>query len=249
MRLEGLRALITGAATGIGAATAAIFRREGAEVIGAGLSPGEDIVVDLSVESAAAQILERAGRIDIAVLNAGVCQPENLLETSGNNWNRTLEINLSANFRLLQECARHMRGGSIVFTASTNSFDGEAGLIAYNASKAGLLGLVHTAANELGPLGIRVNAVCPGFIRTPLTESAFQDEAFARRYFGALPLGRGGRPEEVAEAIAFLASPAASYITGSTLFVDGGQMAAKFGTWDEKLDHFDGLAWSRSTRR
>lgn len=249
MRLEGLRALITGAGSGIGAATAAVFRREGAQVITAGLAAGEDIVIDLSEQTAGSQLLERAGAIDIAVLNAGVCQPADLLETSAANWSRTLEINLSANFRLLQECARRMRGGSIVFTASTNSFDGEAGLIAYNASKAGLLGLVHTAANELGPLGIRVNAVCPGFIRTPLTESAFQDEAFARRYFGALPLGRGGRPEEVAEAIAFLASPAASYITGSTLFVDGGQMAAKFGTWDEKSDHFDGLAWSRPTRR
>jgi NAD(P)-dependent dehydrogenase (short-subunit alcohol dehydrogenase family) len=249
MRLGGLRALITGAATGIGAATAAVLRREGAQVITAGLAPEEDIVIDLSEQSAASQVLERVGFIDIAVLNAGVCQPADLLETSATNWSRTLEINLSANFRLLQECARRMRGGSIVFTASTNSFDGEAGLIAYNASKAGLLGLVHTAANELGPLGIRVNAVCPGFIRTPLTESAFHDEAFARRYFGALPLGRGGRPEEVAEAIAFLASPAASYITGSTLFVDGGQMAAKFGTWNENSDHFDGLAWSRPIPR
>jgi NAD(P)-dependent dehydrogenase (short-subunit alcohol dehydrogenase family) len=254
MRLAGLRALITGSASGIGAATADAFRREGAHVIGAGLSPGEAIVIDIAEATAAPRLLDEAekaaaGPIDIAVLNAGICQPANLLDTSAENWSRTLEINLSANFRLLQECARRMRGGSIVLTASTNSFDGEAGLIAYNASKAGLLGLLRSAANELGPLGIRVNAVCPGFIRTPLTESAFQDEAFARRYFGALPLGRGGRPEEVAEAIAFLASPAASYITGATLFVDGGQMAAKFGTWNEDSDRFDGLAWSRPTPR
>lgn len=249
MRLQGLRALITGASSGIGAATADLFRREGAIVTGAGLGPGENIVIDLSEETAAQRLLDAAGAVDIAVLNAGVCQPADLLETTAANWSRTIEINLNANFRILQELARRMQGGSIVFTASTNSFDGEAGLIAYNASKAGLLGIVHTAANELGPRGIRVNAVCPGFIRTPLTESAFQDANFTKRYFGALPLGRGGRPEEVAEAIAFLASPAASYITGTTLFVDGGQMAAKFGTWDEKSDHFDGLAWSRPTQR
>jgi meso-butanediol dehydrogenase / (S,S)-butanediol dehydrogenase / diacetyl reductase len=249
MRFTGMRALITGAATGIGAATAGVFRREGATVVSAGLGEGEDIRVDLSEAGAPARVLDGAGEIQAAVLNAGVCRPADLLETSEENWGRTIEVNLSANFRLLQECGRRMRGGSIVLTASTNSFDGEAGLIAYNASKAGLLGLVHTAANELGPLGIRVNAVCPGFIRTPLTESAFRDAAFAKRYFGALPLGRGGMPEEVAEAIAFLASPAASYITGATLFVDGGQMAAKFGTWDEKTDVFDGLAWRRPIRR
>lgn len=249
MRLAGLRALITGAATGIGAATAEVFRREGATVVCAGLDPREDIVIDLREEAAAERLLEAAGPLDIAVFNAGVCQPAALQDTTAANWAQTLEINLSANFRLLQACAARMRGGSIVFTASTNSFDGEAGLIAYNASKAGLLGLVHTAANELGPWGIRVNAVCPGFIRTPLTESAFQNPDFTRAYFAALPLGRGGEASEVAEAIAFLASPAASYITGTTLVVDGGQMAAKFGTWDEKSDHFDGLRWTRPTPR
>jgi NAD(P)-dependent dehydrogenase (short-subunit alcohol dehydrogenase family) len=135
------------------------------------------------------------------------------------------------------------RGGAIVITASTNSYDGEARLAAYNASKAGLLGLVHTAANELGPYQIRVNAVCPGLIHTRLTERHFSDPEILRDYFRAIPLGRGGLPDEVAQACVFLASPQASYITGATLFVDGGQMASKFGTWSEETAEFREGRW------
>jgi NAD(P)-dependent dehydrogenase (short-subunit alcohol dehydrogenase family) len=130
-----------------------------------------------------------------------------------------------------------------VLTASTNSYDGEARLAAYNASKAGVLGLVHTAANELGPYGIRVNAVCPGLIRTRLTERHFSSPEVLRDYFRHIPLGRGGAPEEVAHAAVFLASDLASYITGATLFVDGGQMASKFGTWDESRAEFSAGRW------
>jgi NAD(P)-dependent dehydrogenase (short-subunit alcohol dehydrogenase family) len=146
----------------------------------------------------------------------------------------------------MQAGARQMRergGGAIVVTASTNSYDGEARLAAYNASKAGLLGLVHTAANELGPHGIRVNAVCPGLIRTRLTERHFSNPEILRDYFRDIPLGRGGMPEEVAQACVFLASDAASYITGATLFVDGGQMASKFGTWSEETAEFKEGRW------
>ena len=131
----------------------------------------------------------------------------------------------------------------MVITASTNSYDGEARLAAYNASKAGLLGLVHTAANELGPHQIRVNAVCPGLIRTRLTERHFSSPEVLREYFRHIPLGRGGLPEEVAQACVFLASPQASYITGATLFVDGGQMTSKFGTWNEQEAEFDDGRW------
>jgi NAD(P)-dependent dehydrogenase (short-subunit alcohol dehydrogenase family) len=133
------------------------------------------------------------------------------------------------------------RHGSIVVTASTNSFDGEGDLTAYNSSKAGLLGLVRTAANELGPYRIRVNAVCPGLIRTRLTEAHFSNPELLRDYFRQIPLGRGGDPVEVAAAAAFLASDAASFITGTTLVVDGGQMATKYGPWDDaKADFSDG---------
>ena len=138
---------------------------------------------------------------------------------------------------------KQQRRGSIVLTASTNSFNGEADLMAYNASKAGLLGILHTASNELGPYGVRVNAVCPGMIRTRLTEPLFGDRRAMRDYFRHIPLGRGGMPEEVANAILFLASDAASYITGASLLVDGGQMAAKFGTWNEDRSDFFGDRW------
>ena len=133
--------------------------------------------------------------------------------------------------------------GAIVITASTNSYDGEANLIAYNATKAALLGILHTAANELGPHGIRVNAVCPGLIRTPLTESHFSNPQLLKDYFRHIPLGRGGDAVEVANAIAFLASDAASYITGAALLVDGGQMSTKFGTWTDENAEFIGDRW------
>jgi NAD(P)-dependent dehydrogenase (short-subunit alcohol dehydrogenase family) len=166
------------------------------------------------------------------------------LETTTEAWERILSVNLSGAFHTVQSAARLMktrRGGAIVLTASTNSYDGEARLVAYNASKAGLLGLVHTAANELGPYQIRVNAVCPGLIRTRLTERHFSSPEVLRDYFRQIPLGRGGEPAEVAQACVFLASNLASFITGATLYIDGGQMAAKFGTWsDDSADFREG---------
>lgn len=182
---------------------------------------------------------------DIVVANAGIAEEEEFLDHSTERWDRILSINLSGAFHTMQAAARAMkgRGGAIVLTASTNSYDGESRLAAYNASKAGLLGLVHTAANELGPYGIRVNAVCPGLIRTRLTERHFSSPEVLRDYFRHIPLGRGGAPEEVANAAVFLASDLASYITGATLFVDGGQMATKFGTWDESRAEFSEGRW------
>jgi NAD(P)-dependent dehydrogenase (short-subunit alcohol dehydrogenase family) len=155
-------------------------------------------------------------------------------------------VNLTGVFQTVQAAAARMkprRRGAIVITASTNSYDGEALLAAYNASKAGILGILHTAANELGRYGIRVNAVCPGLIRTRLTERHFSSPEVLKDYFRAIPLGRGGMPEEVANASAFLASDLASYITGATLFVDGGQMACKFSTWNEQDAEFTDGRW------
>jgi NAD(P)-dependent dehydrogenase (short-subunit alcohol dehydrogenase family) len=166
----------------------------------------------------------------------------------GSVWNRTLAVNLTAAFNTVQIAGLRMKRahkGSMVLTASTNYFDVEADLIAYNASKAGLLGILRTAANELGPHGIRINAVCPGLIRTRLTAFSFSNPDVLSDYFRHTALGRGGEPDEVAQAVMFLASDLASYITGTTLFVDGGQMASKLGTWRKENDRFDGQRWIR----
>ena len=201
-----------------------------------------DVTSRASVEAA----FLSSGTPDILIANAGVDAQAALANVTEELWSRTLAINLGGVFNAIQAAATLMkpkRRGSIVLTASTNSYDGEAGEIAYNASKAGILGLLHTAANELGPYQIRVNAVCPGLIRTRLTEQMFQTPAIVRPYFQHIPLGRGGSPEEVANAMVFLASDLASFITGSTLFVDGGQMAAKFGTWNDEIGKFRDDHW------
>jgi NAD(P)-dependent dehydrogenase (short-subunit alcohol dehydrogenase family) len=242
--MRGKLAVVTGGAIGIGAATAALLRARGVsvEVFDREGEPPVDVTNRASIDAAFA----RLGAPDIVMVNAGVAEEENFLEHSAERWDRILAINLSGAFHTVQAAARRMkerRAGAIVLTASTNSYDGEARLAAYNASKAGLLGLVHTAANELGPYGIRVNAVCPGLIRTRLTERHFSSPEVLRDYFRHIPLGRGGMPEEVAQAAVFLASDEASYITGATLFVDGGQMASKFGTWSEETAEFSEGKW------
>jgi len=234
------KAIVTGGASGIGRATAALLRDGGAEVIVI------DRETDVTNRVALEQAFQRAGTPDIVIANAGIGIQAALTETSDELWDRMIAVNLTGVFNTVRAAARQMkpnRRGAIVITASTNSYDGEANLTAYNATKAGLLGILHTAANELGPYGIRVNAVCPGLIRTPLTESHFSNPELLKDYFRHIPLGRGGEATEVANAIAFLASDAASYITGAALFVDGGQMAGKFGTWTEENAEFVGDRW------
>ena len=192
---------------------------------------------------------EKAGPANAVVIAAGIAKSQTLAETTQTLWERTIAVNLTGAFHTLQIAGNLMRsrgGGSIVLIASTNSYDGEAQLGAYNATKAGLLGLLHTAANEWGPYGIRVNAVCPGLIRTRLNVQTFSNPKNSGTLYARHPAGRGGEPEEVAQAVTFLASDCASYITGATLLVDGGQMASKFGTWRDEQATFDGQRWVRS---
>ena len=189
---------------------------------------------------------DQTGAPDIVVANAGASVEREFTAISQSDWDRIIAVNLTGVFHTLQSAAvrtKVRRSGAVVITASTNSYDGEPLLAAYNASKAGLLGLVHTAADELGPYGIRVNAVCPGLIRTRLTERHFANPIVLKNYFQHIPLGRGGMPDEVANAMAFLASDLASYITGATLLVDGGQMASKFGVWNEQHADFSNGEW------
>ena len=237
---SGKMAVVTGGASGIGRATADLLRNSGAEVIII------DRETDVTDRAALETAFQRAPAPDIVIANAGIGSQAPLEETSDELWNSTIAVNLTGVFNTVRAAAGIMkprRRGAIVITASTNSYDGEENLTAYNATKAGLLGILHTAANELGPYGIRVNAVCPGLIRTPLTESHFSNPGLLKEYFRHIPLGRGGEANEVASAIAFLACDAASYITGAALLVDGGQMATKFGAWKDDEAEFAGDRW------
>ena len=209
---------------------------------------GNGVAVDVSDRASLEAAFRTVPIPDIVAANAGIAVKSDMGATTADLWERTIAVNLSGAFHTVQIAAERMkqrRQGSIVLTASTNSFDGEPNLTAYNASKAGLLGVFRTAANELGPWGIRVNAVCPGLIRTRLTAAAFSDPLVLKEYFRDIPLGRGGEAEEVANAVAFLASDLASYITGATLVVDGGQMASKFGVWNDAIAEFAKDHWRR----
>ncbi len=251
--------VVTGGANGIGFAVASHIAKAGGNVWIFDLPDAnpEEIAASIGARACATDIADRNATREafaripdpsVVIVNAGIASLGSFLETTPDLWNRTLDVNLSGAFYTVQVAAEHMkrRGeGSIVLTASTNSYDGESNLAAYNASKAGLLGILRTAANELGPYGIRINAVCPGLIRTRLTTDSFSDRELLSEYFRHIPLGRGGEPEEVAQAILFLASDLASYITGATLLVDGGQMASKFGTWGKEGDRFEGQRWIR----
>ena len=260
MNFHGSNVIVTGGANGIGLAVSRsivaaggrvwIFDMESenpaavAEGIGA-----QACICDVTDRASLEHAFAQVETPNVVVVNAGIGGLASVDETTEERWNRTLAVNLTGAFQTLQIAGQKMksvRNGSIVLTASTNSFDGEPDLVAYNASKAGLLGVLHTAANEWGPYGIRVNAVCPGLIRTRLTASSFSNSEILSEYFRQIPLGRGGEPEEVAQAVMFLASDMASYITGTTLIVDGGQLASKYGTWGREGDRFDGQRWIRN---
>jgi meso-butanediol dehydrogenase/(S,S)-butanediol dehydrogenase/diacetyl reductase len=239
MRLAGQVALITGGGSGIGAATARRFANEGASVVLTGRRrepleavAGETAAVivqgDISdashVAEAVSTAIDRFGRLDVLVNNAGVGGPD---------WQRVIEVNLTG-ARLAAEAALpHLaeRRGAIVNVSSVSAFVAHPGGAAYTASKAGLVMLTRSLALEHGPQGVRVNAVCPGWVRTEMGDSSMdaiaaargisRDEAYAltSRY---VPLRREGTPEEIAAACLFLASDEASFVTGASLIVDGG---------------------------
>jgi 3-oxoacyl-[acyl-carrier protein] reductase len=249
MRLADRIAIITGGGRGIGRATAIRLAREGATVAvvdvdqpeadavaaeiaadgGQAWSHATDVRQRAEVERLADLAMERHGRVDVLCNIAGMGRSSPLLEQSDSGWQDTLDVNLTGVFLCLQVFGRLMaerRSGSIVNMASTNGLVGEATMGAYNASKFGVVGLTMTAAIELAPLGIRVNAVAPGLIRTRLSQAFLDDNPeMARSYVSEkIPLGRVGTPEEVAAAFAFLASDDASFVTGHALVVDGGQL-------------------------
>jgi NAD(P)-dependent dehydrogenase (short-subunit alcohol dehydrogenase family) len=240
-RLSGKRALITGAASGIGAACARRFAEEGAAVAGLDLREPVDakldafVIADVSrdaaVASAIATVRETLGGIDVLVNAAGVAGggPVHLIDPA--EWDRVVDVNLKGSFHVSRHVVPTMLeagGGSIVHVASVEGLEGFEGGSAYNASKGGVVLLTKNMAIDYGRRGIRVNAVCPGFIETPLFGGIFEQPAMAEiraRIEDAHQLGRFGRPIEVANAALFLASDEASFVSGSILTVDGGYTA------------------------
>jgi 3-oxoacyl-[acyl-carrier protein] reductase len=169
------------------------------------------------------------GRIDILINNAGIAWEEPFLEITPEHWDQIMQVNLRGMFLVGQAVARRMmadkKGGAIVNMSSTNGLVGEELYAHYNATKGGVLLLTKTMALELGRYGIRTNAVCPGFIQTPLSQSIYDPQAIAAYSRDKIPMQRPGKPEEVAAAYAFLASDEASFINGEGLVIDGGQVA------------------------
>lgn len=235
-------ALITGGGSGIGAATARIMAREGAHVVVVDLSEtaargvadeigGTAMVVDVSqraeVERAVSDTVKAHGRIDILVNNAGIGCFGKTPDLDPETWDRVLAIDLNAVFYACRAAIPHMPapGGAIVNTASISGMGGDYSFSAYNAAKGAVINYTRSLAVDHAREGIRVNALCPGLIATPLTSGATDIPGLEAYWHDTIPMGRAGRPEEMAEVIAFLASDAASYVTGSIVVADGGQTA------------------------
>lgn len=248
-RFAGQVALITGAGRGIGKATAERFAAEGAKVALLSnelndlkqteaelLSRGATVIaiqVDVSDAEQVQQAIDRTvsafGRIDIVVNNAGIAWEEPFVDIKEANWRKIIDVNLNGMFHVAQRTARQMiaqnEGGVILNMASTNGLVGEANYAHYNASKGGVVLLTKTMAIELGIHNIRVNAVCPGYIQTPMSEAIDDEEKVLAYVRDKIPLNRRGRVTDISGVFAFLASEDASFITGESIVVDGGQLA------------------------
>lgn len=241
--------MITGAARGIGYEIARQFGQEGAvlalldnhrENLTAAVQQFRslgfvvyDYHVDISVRKEIDEVVKKAESIlpvDVLINNAGIAQETPFINMKEDEWKRIIDINLTGMFLISQAVCRYMvhrKRGVVVNMSSKNGLDGEFGYAHYNASKGGVIMLTKTMAIELAQFGIRVNAVCPGYIQTPLSESidsADFVEAFAKRY---IPMNRPGKAEEIAPVFLFLASEDSSFITGQVIVADGGQLAGQ----------------------
>ncbi|SPE53915.1 3-oxoacyl-[acyl-carrier-protein] reductase FabG [Streptomyces netropsis] len=242
---EGTRALVTGASRGIGAATALALAEHGCDVaLNYRSSAGKaeqvaeriralgreallvqaDVADEEQVTAMFKRIRTEWGPVQVAVLNSGVTADGHLAAMSSGKWREVIDTNLTGAFLTAREATKQMYadGGSIVLIASTSGIAGRAGQANYAASKGGVISLAKTLSLEVAPRGIRVNVVAPGFIDTDMVKKV--PPARLKEALQAIPLGRTGTPAEVAQATVFMASPAASYITGKVLTVDGGMI-------------------------
>ncbi len=242
--LNGRAALVTGSSQGIGDAIAEGLGEAGSRVIRHGLQAvlpqaGPYVSCDLCDPSGPASLIEKAcvlePTLDLLVCNAGSFFDVPFLEMTPDLWAKTMQLNLKATFFLVQAFAKQLIArratGSVVIVSSTNGFQGEADSVAYDTSKGGLVMMTRSLAVSLAPHGIRVNGIAPGLIRTPLTSSWMEPRAadLVKNYEKKILLGHVGRPEDCAGAVVFLSSPAASYITGEIIVVDGGLTVQQVG--------------------
>ena len=243
-RLHGKACLIVGAATGIGAAVAARFAAEGARVavagwprpqpVGEGPAFDCDVTDDAAVRATVAAVQAAFGRIDVLVNCAGIVQSDDAADIDDGDWHRLHEVNLGGTMRCQRAVLPGMvaqGGGAIVNIASVAAFNAGAGMASYASSKAGVVALTRSAAQAYGPHGVRVNALCPGWVDTPMSrqemcdlaaERGIDEDAARAQTVARIALGRMATPEEMAAACLFLASDEASFVTGAALVADGG---------------------------
>jgi NAD(P)-dependent dehydrogenase (short-subunit alcohol dehydrogenase family) len=242
-RLDGKRALVTGASRGLGRAIAIAFAEAGAEVVlaarakdemdatvaaiaGRGLPQAVAVALDVTDRDAVRRAVAANGPFEVLLNNAGTNIREPFLEVGDASVDALLDLNIRAAVTVAQAVAKGMvaagKAGAIINLSSVNGHVAGVNRSIYTATKHALEGLTKAMAVELGPHGIRVNAICPTFIETPLTVGLLNDEAFRARMVRAIPLGRIGQVEDVMGAAVFLASPAAALINGASLLIDGG---------------------------